>query len=274
MNLKKTVSLAVVFLMVLLVLAGCQAVGTTESQSASATSASAAATSAAATSAAAATEASMAASAGTSAVASAAASSGEKAAWTVGVSYLWIGDDYMKNMQNTFQTYAKENNITLIEKNANSNGDQQVKDLENFITSKVNAIIYQPVTSTTGVPQVQEAMAANIPVVQINTFLQGYTDWGKGKVFAATSDATTCGLQMGELMAKLLNEKGNIAIIEGQIGSAASDDRVQGMKWILEHYPNMKVSEDDQGMWARDESYTLMSNWLAKGNQIDGRFGC
>jgi len=266
MNMKKTVSLIVVFLMVVMVLAGCQteAAGDQDQTQESSASVEESASTAEDT-----TEATEAAETSDSS-----AAVGSDEAITVGISYLWLGDDYMKNMQNTFQTYAAANNITLIEKNANGDGEQQVKDLENLITSNVNAIIYQPVTASTGLPAVQDAMSKNIPVVFVNTVLDGYTDWGQGKVFAATSDMVSAGLQMSELMAKLLGEQGNIAIIEGTFGSKASDDRVMGMKWVLANYPDMTVVFDDAADWARDPAYTLMSNWLATGTQIDGVLAC
>ncbi len=194
---------------------------------------------------------------------------GDKDKITVGISYLWLGDDYMKNMQNTFQTYAAANNIEIIEKSADSDGETQVKHLENFISTGVDAIIYQPVTATTGVTAVQEAMAKGIPVITVNTIVDGYDDWGKDGVWAASADARVAGLQMGELVAKLLNEKGTVAHIQGTFGSASSDDRAEGVNWILQNYPEIEIVFDDAADWARDQAYTLMSNWLATGTDID-----
>lgn len=73
---------------------------------------------------------------------------------------------------------------------------------------------------------------------------------------------------MGQ-MAKLLGGKGNIAVLEGQMGHEPQIRRQQGIMNILKKYPNIKIVADMPADWYRDKGMAVMENWLQSGLKID-----
>lgn len=72
-----------------------------------------------------------------------------------------------------------------------------------------------------------------------------------------------------EEVEKLLNGKGNIAIMDGQMGHEAQIKRTEGNKQIISKHPDMKVVLENTAEWNREKGLNLMVNWLQSGKKID-----
>jgi inositol transport system substrate-binding protein len=77
-----------------------------------------------------------------------------------------------------------------------------------------------------------------------------------------------------EELAKALNGKGNIVILDGPIGQSAQIERKEGIFNVLKKYPDIKVLAEKTANWSRAEGLSLMENWLqAYSGKINGVIG-
>ena len=77
------------------------------------------------------------------------------------------------------------------------------------------------------------------------------------------------GKLQGEAIAKLLNNKGNVVIMMGELATQAAVLRTEGVEKALAQHPEMKIVGKQTANWRRNEAIDLMNNWLVAGTQID-----
>jgi inositol transport system substrate-binding protein len=68
-----------------------------------------------------------------------------------------------------------------------------------------------------------------------------------------------------------MGEKENVAILIGKLSNEATLARTDGIKKVIkEKFPDIKVTREQTANWSRAEAKTVMENWLAAGQEIDG----
>ncbi len=161
---------------------------------------------------------------------------------------------------------APVKNVNVLWTSANNDVPTQLSQIDSFIGKKVDAIIVDPVNSSTLGGEIKKAKAAGIPVFAINQSIKsddiaGY--FGPDDVRAGYDEMVS--------LAKIMNGKGNIVVAQGPIGGSAEIDRTAGITKALKQYPNIHVLSMQSANWKRSEALTLMENWLTRyGTQIDG----
>jgi ribose transport system substrate-binding protein len=169
--------------------------------------------------------------------------------------------------QEGMNAYAKANNIQLLWNSAGGDVSAQASQVDQLINQKVDAIIIVPVQADSLGPQMAAAKAADIPVIAVNTALSA----SDALTSAVLPDDVAAGAQEMEMMAKKLNGKGNIVILQGPLGSSPELDRTKGIEQTLAKYPDIKVLAKDTANWKRDEAVNKTKNWLSSfGDQLDG----
>ena len=148
--------------------------------------------------------------------------------------------------------------------------DEQIKVVENFITSGVDGMVLAPLDNKALVRPVETASNAKIPVVIIDSGLES----DKYASFVST-DNYVGGKMGGDYLGKLLNGKGNVLMLRYAVGSASTTNREQGfLDAIKEKYPDIKVLSSDQYAGAtRELAYTASQNLLSRYNtEVNGIF--
>ena len=148
--------------------------------------------------------------------------------------------------------------------------DEQIKVVENFITSGVDGMVLAPLDNKALVRPVETASNAKIPVVIIDSGLES----DKYASFVST-DNYVGGKMGGDYLGKLLNGKGNVLMLRYAVGSASTTNREQGfLDAIKENYPDIKVLSSDQYAGAtRELAYTASQNLLSRYNtEVNGIF--
>ncbi|SCL21662.1 monosaccharide ABC transporter substrate-binding protein, CUT2 family [Micromonospora pallida] len=174
---------------------------------------------------------------------------------------------FISQGQEGMNAYAKANNIQLLWNSAGGDVSTQASQVDQLINQKVDAIIIVPVQADSLGPQMAAAKAADIPVIAVNTALAA----GDALTSAVLPDDVAAGAQEMEMMAKKLNGKGNIVILQGPLGSSPELDRTKGIEQTLAKYPDIKVLAKDTANWKRDEAVNKTKNWLSSfGDQLDG----
>ncbi|MGB9004224.1 MAG: substrate-binding domain-containing protein [Candidatus Aminicenantales bacterium] len=146
---------------------------------------------------------------------------------------------------------------------------QQVTVVEDFISRGVGGIVLAPMDDRALCRPVQDAVAEKIPVVIIDSALQGQdfisfvaTDNYKGGVLAARR------------MAELLPKGGAIFLIRLQEGSASTREREQGfLETVQKEAPGLHFLVQDQYAGSTTETgYQLAENLLGRFPDVDGIF--
>jgi len=73
----------------------------------------------------------------------------------------------------------------------------------------------------------------------------------------------------GEEIARLLNNKGNVVIMMGELATQAAVLRTEGIEKVVAQHPEMKIVEKQTANFRRNEAIDLMNNWLVAGTKID-----
>jgi len=162
---------------------------------------------------------------------------------------------------------AKELGVRLIVYDAQRNAEKQVQQVETFIAQKVDAIILNPCEVEASSPSVKKAIAAGIPIINVNSETRD-----EPTAFVGSRDEESGKIAM-EYIAKRLNGKGNIVIMQGFMGQAAQIKRDQGADEVLKKYPEIKVLARQTAEWDRAKAVSLMENWIqSHGNKINAVF--
>ncbi|GAX89652.1 sugar ABC transporter substrate-binding protein [Effusibacillus lacus] len=173
----------------------------------------------------------------------------------------WLS--YLQDGMKQYQKTLQDVDVTYVD--AQNDANKQLAQVETFISQKVNAIVIVPVDTVSAVDIVARANKANIPIVVVNRMFDGVD---KATSYVG-SESIKSGIIEMEEVAKLLKGKGNIAIMNGQMGHEAQIKRTEGNKQVISKYPDMKVVLEGTGSWDRAKGMALMENWLNSGQKID-----
>jgi inositol transport system substrate-binding protein len=124
--------------------------------------------------------------------------------------------------------------VQLQFEDARSDVVKQLSQVESFISQKVDAIVVNPVDT------------------------------------AATKKITEAAGEMQmQYLADKMGGKGDIVILLGDLANNSTTNRTKGVKDVLTKYPNIKIEQEQTGIWSRDKGMTLVNDWLTQGRKFD-----
>jgi len=150
---------------------------------------------------------------------------------------------------------------------ANGDSATQIRQLDGAAAQKYDAIIVLTVDDAAGQHALDIGAKAGIPVVFVNTPPPVSDIHGKVSIVAC-NDIVAGRLQM-RLLASAMNNQGNVVVIRGTDGHAATTERSEGIQEILATHPGVRVVGNESAHWSRDEAEKLVDGWLDKGVHID-----
>ncbi|MHA8065338.1 substrate-binding domain-containing protein [Aquirufa sp. ROCK2-A2] len=190
-----------------------------------------------------------------------------KKKFIIGVSMLSMQNEFIQKVAQSLEKNAEANQVELIVIDAERSALKQVEQVENFISQQVDAIILNPCEFDASSPAVLKAKQAGIPIVNVNSSTKENPDAWVG------SDDKESAKMAIDFIAKKLNGKGNLLMIQGYMGQAAQIDREAGAMAALKNYPGLKLMTSQTGEWDRAKSMALMENWIQSyGTQINAVF--
>jgi ribose transport system substrate-binding protein len=146
---------------------------------------------------------------------------------------------------------------------------QQITVVEDFISSGVDGIVLAPLDDRALVRPVQDAVREKIPVVIIDSALQG-SDYAS---YVAT-DNYKGGVLAARRLGELLQGKGRIFLIRYQEGSASTVQREAGFyDTVTKEFPGIVILVKDQYAGATTETaYQLAENLISRFPDVEGVF--
>ncbi len=191
----------------------------------------------------------------------------KSSAKTIGVTLLTRGHIFYRDLEEGLRKQAAKDNYQLIITSADFDLGKQIDQIEDFISRKVDAIIVCPVDSKGIGPGIEQANKAGIPVFTADIQAE------EGNVVChVASDNVAGGKLAGEYIAKFLNEKGNVGIIN-QPAITSVLDRVKGFKEAISKYPGLKIVADVNGMGVRDRALQAAADALQAHPDLNAIFG-
>ena len=189
----------------------------------------------------------------------------------IGVSMSQFDDTYLTNvreyMDKQAKAYPKGDGVQLQFEDARADVVKQLSQVENFISQKVDAIIVNPVDTASTARISKSAIEAGIPLVYVNR-RPDQKDLPKG-VAAVTSDDEEAGKLQMQYVADKLGGKGKIVILLGDLANNSTTNRTKGIKAVLANYPDIKIEQEQTGIWLRDKGMTLVNDWLTQGREFN-----
>jgi inositol transport system substrate-binding protein len=185
--------------------------------------------------------------------------------YTIGISYQNLQNEFILNIQDAVRKRAKELKVKLIEVEGQGKAENQISQVENFLAMDVDAVILNPFDKYGSAPVVSIAKRERKPIVVLNATV---INLDQADAYVG-SDDSEAGRIAATHICKLLNGKGNIAIIRGPNGHSAEIQRTTGIQEVLKNFPEIKVLFDQSANWDRAQGLNLMENWLSTGKEIN-----
>ena len=148
---------------------------------------------------------------------------------------------------------------------------QQIALVQQFVGSKVSAIVLAPLDEIALRGPVQSAAARNIPVVIIDSALKGEP----GRDFASfvATDNRRGGQLAGEELARQLHNRGKVVLLRCMEGSASTGDREAGFLDVIRSHPDITLLVDNRyGGATTSSAQDAAMNLLDKLREADGIF--
>ncbi len=171
-----------------------------------------------------------------------------------------------KDIQDSF----KESGIQLKFSDAQQKQENQIKAIRSYIQQNVDYIAFSPVVQTGWDAVLNEAKAANIPVILTDRAVDS-KDTSLYVTFLG-SDFIAEGKKAGEWLVKQYEGKSDpvsIVQLEGTTGSAPAIDRAKGFADAIASASNLKVVASQTGDFTRAGGKQVMEAMLKSQSKID-----
>jgi len=148
---------------------------------------------------------------------------------------------------------------------------QQIDLVHNLISGRMDAIVLAPLDDKALVSPVRDAAAANIPVVIIDSGLQG--DVGKDFVSFVATDNYKGGQLAGKRLGTVLGGEGKVLLLRYQEGSASTDERERGFIDAIRECPDIQLIDPKRYAGAtRQTALEASENLLTAHEDVQGIF--
>jgi len=154
------------------------------------------------------------------------------------------------------------------------NPAEQPKLLDKLINLKVSAVLVIPEERTNCIAPIAKANSMKIPVVIMDTGM----DEAMAKQMGAhadcliTSNNEKGGQLAGEYLAKRLNGRGYVLLLEGKRDSMTGEKRKSGCLSALSHYSCIRTLTSAPGEFNRTRAFEIARNSLREHPEINGVF--
>jgi len=189
----------------------------------------------------------------------------------VGVSMALFDDNFLTVLRSGMTDYAKTlPGVSLQVEDAKNDVSKQLSQIQNFIANKVDAIVVNPVDTSATEAMTKLAADAGVPLVYVNREPADIDKLGPKAAFVASNEAESGTLEM-QAICKLLDGKGNIVVMEGQLSNQAAVQRTKDVHEVISKPPctGIKIIAEQTAEWDRTKAQNLMTNWLSKGLKFD-----
>lgn len=167
---------------------------------------------------------------------------------------------------------SKENGFFLQYNNARQKQENQIKALRSYISQRVDYIVFAPLMEDGWENVLQEAKDAGIPVILVDRKISGAEDLYTTFI---GSDMEAEGRKAGEWLESYQNnrlnpnERVNIVVLTGTLGSTSQIGRSRGFDSIADQHENWHVLSYQSGDFTVVKGKEVMARLLKTYDNID-----
>ncbi len=190
---------------------------------------------------------------------------------TIGVSMALFDDNFLTVLRNGMDDYAKTlDGVTLQIEDAQNDVAKQQSQIQNFIASKVDAIIVNPVDTDATAAMSKLAAEAGVPLVYVNREPVNVNDLPEKQAFVASEEIVAGTLEAQEVC-RLLGGKGKAVIMMGELSNQGARMRTKAVHDVVatDDCKGIEIVEEQTANWQRTQGADLVANWLSSGLEFD-----
>jgi len=164
--------------------------------------------------------------------------------------------------------YVEEFDFKWIWTNAGNNSALQVSQAQSLLAMRPDLLLVSPNEAEPLMPVLEQANAMGIPVIALDReFAIKAEELGDMYIQVQSMDYYLNGVGTGvgilmDLKEKYGKPQGNVVEIAGILGSSPGIQRSQGLHWVLDRYPNIRVIVSRPGEFDRRKGYEIMRDLL------------
>lgn len=160
--------------------------------------------------------------------------------------------------------------LTIKLESAGGDADKQMQQIKKFADERVDAIIVGPADGDMGAAISKIATDANIPLIFVNNVPANLAELPARQALVASDEKESGTLETREVC-RLLNGKGNVVVMMGELFHAAARMRTEDVSDVLatDACKGLHVVERQSANWSRDHADRLMQEWLKAGVKFD-----
>ena len=143
---------------------------------------------------------------------------------------------------------------------------KELSNVENLLAQEIDVLFIDASDQVASAPAIRAANDAGVPVVCLNAKVEGVD-----MLTYISADNYGAGVLAADYLAKKLNGKGNILVINGPPVTAVMD-RINGLKDTLKKYPGMKVVGEQMMKNSMADGLYVAENLLAAHPEANGFF--
>ncbi|CAI6087339.1 substrate-binding domain-containing protein [Cohnella sp. JJ-181] len=185
----------------------------------------------------------------------------------IGFSQAVMNHPFRIAMVESAKKSAAELGIELIVTDGQGDVNKEISNIESLIARKVDAIVVSSLSGKAIYPAYKQVAEAKIPLIIAASGVPD--DENIPYVSYVATDEVQMGQQAAQYIAKMLNNKGNIVVIDGVPESTNSELRRQGFMPEIEKFADIKVVAHQSGDWLRLPAMQVMTNILQANDKID-----
>jgi len=202
------------------------------------------------------------------------ATASDDGSFTMGFAQVGAESGWRTANTTSIQDAAKDSGVDLKFNDAQGKQENQIQAIRSYIQQKVDVIAFSPVVETGWDAVLQEAKAANIPVILTDRAVDS-EDTSLYKSFLG-SDFVVEGQKAGQWLVDNAADsdvngdgKINVVQLEGTTGAAPAIDRAEGFADTIESEPTIEVTASQTGDFTRDGGKQVMESFLQSDDSID-----
>ncbi len=183
----------------------------------------------------------------------------------IGMAFQEMNNQYFIVMKEALLEAADSIGAKVYYTDARHDVIKQISDIEDMIQKGIDILLLNPADSVGIETAVIEAKEAGVIVVAIDAQANGPLDSFVG------SKNYDAGFKAGEQMAKDLDGKGKVAILDG-IPVVPILERVRGFKAAVAEYSGIEIVDIQNGRQERDKAMAVTENMLQANSNLDAIF--
>lgn len=170
------------------------------------------------------------------------------------------------------QEAARRYGFELVVTSGEGDVTKQVQAFEDLVNQGVDAISINPLDANAFGPAMEQAAAANIPVVCLFSQMEGCVSVLGFEERANGAMVAQYAVQL--LTAKYGEPRGKVAILLGALGQDINTNRAGGFQDVIAQFGNIEVvAAESTGNWEADKAVALTENWLTAFPDLDLIYG-